>query len=298
MRWDNSALEYLTSAGWDAAGPFAAVQSRDQHDLQVLGIDPGSGATVQLSAQHDDAWVTLVPGLPARTAAGTLLTSADLGDTRRLLAGGQPVSPPGLQLEAVVAVDGDTVLFTASDEPTQTHLWAYEPSSGVRRLSAEPGVHTGTRRGGCTVLDSGTPDQLGTVLSVRTPPRIGADQVPGAGAGAAAQDGTAVARPARAARGVVPAVVASAGRSAAAGADGSVRRPGRPQGHRRARVVDIHVAVVRRAGLRGPRRGRPRHAGPGPGLGAGHLPGHRRTGTRRPGAKGSNWPPRCAASST
>ena len=29
-------------------------------------------------------------------------------------------------------------------------------------------MHTGTRRGGCTVLDSGTPDQLGTVLSVRT----------------------------------------------------------------------------------------------------------------------------------
>ena len=151
VRWDNSALEYLTSAGWDASGPFAAVQSRDQHDLQVLGIDPESGATVQLAAQHDDAWVTLVPGLPARTAAGALLTSADLDDTRRLLADGEPVSPPGLQLEAVVAVDGDTVLFTASDEPTQTHLWAYEPLSGVRRLSGEPGVHTGTRRGGCTV---------------------------------------------------------------------------------------------------------------------------------------------------
>ena len=166
--WDTSAMEYLTSAGWDAAGPYAAVQSRDQHELQVLGIDPETGATSVLAGQHDDAWVTLVPGLPARTAAGTLLTSADLDDTRRLLVGGQPVSPPGLQLEAVVAVDGDTVLFTASDEPTQTHLWEYQPATGLRRLSSEPGVHTGTRRGGCTIVDSGSPGRLGTVLSVRT----------------------------------------------------------------------------------------------------------------------------------
>ena len=166
--WENSAMEYLTSAGWDAGGPYAAVQSRDQRELQVLGIDPETGATSTLAEQHDDAWVTLVPGLPARTAAGSLLTSADLDDTRRLLVGGQPVSPPGLQLGAVVAVDGDTVLFTASDEPTQTHLWAYEPEAGLRRLSSEPGVHTGTQRGGCTIVDSGRPDRLGTVLSVRT----------------------------------------------------------------------------------------------------------------------------------
>lgn len=155
--WDSAALEYLTAAGWDEAGPFAAVQRRDQRELQVLGIDAGTGATRVLAAQHDDAWVELVPGLPARTSSGVLLTSADTSGTRRLMAGGQPVTPPGLQLGEVLAVDGETMLLTASDEPTQTHVWAYDPAAGPRRLSPEPGVHHGTGRAGTVVLVSHAP---------------------------------------------------------------------------------------------------------------------------------------------
>jgi len=164
--WDATAFEYLTWAGWDSFGPYAAVQRRSQRHVQVLGIDPASGATEVLTEQHDDAWVELVPGLPARSAAGVLLTSADADDTRRLLVGGQAVTPCGLQLGAVLAVEGETVLFTASDEPTETHLWAYDPVSGLRRLSGEPGVHSGTRRAGTTVLLSRTLDRPGTLCTV------------------------------------------------------------------------------------------------------------------------------------
>lgn len=98
-----------------------------------------------------------------------LLTSGDLDDTRRLLADGRPVTPPGLQLEAVLAVDGERVLFTASDaEPTQIHLCAYEPGAGVTRLSDVPGVHSGTGRAGITVLVSGSTDWPGTRVTVRS----------------------------------------------------------------------------------------------------------------------------------
>jgi dipeptidyl-peptidase-4 len=165
--WDSAAFEYLTAAGWDESGPFAAVQRRDQRDVQVLGIDASTGATRVLAGQHDDAWVQLVPGLPARTSSGVLLTSADTSDTRRLVVGGQPVTPPGLQLGEVLAVDGETVLFTASDEPTQTHVWAYDPVAGLRRLSAEPGVHHGTGRAGTVVLVSHTPGRAGPRTTVR-----------------------------------------------------------------------------------------------------------------------------------
>ncbi len=165
--WDTKAFEYLTGAGWDGFGPYAAVQSRDQRHVHVLGIDAATGATEVLAEQQDDAWVELVPGLPARTAAGVLLTSADQDDTRRLLAAGRPVTPPGLQLDAVLAVDGETVLFAASEEPTEMHLWAYDPASGLRRLSEEPGVHSGTRRAGTTVLVSHTLDRPGTRTTIR-----------------------------------------------------------------------------------------------------------------------------------
>ncbi|MET9342654.1 prolyl oligopeptidase family serine peptidase [Nonomuraea sp. NPDC003804] len=156
VRWDSQAFEYLTAAGWDAFGPYAAVQSRDQRHVQVLGVDAATGAVEVLAEQRDAAWVTLVGGLPARTASGTLLTCADLGDTRTLLREGHPVTPDGLQLHEVLAVDGETVLFTASDEPTETHLWAHDPDHGLRRISEESGVHGGATRGGATVLVSHT----------------------------------------------------------------------------------------------------------------------------------------------
>jgi len=166
--WDPAAFEYLTAAGWDAHGPIAAVQSRDQRTAAVLGIDPDSGATSVLAEQRDDAWVRLVPGLPARTASGTLITAADSGDTRRLLAGGRPVTPPGLQVAAVLSVDGDDVLFAASDEPTQRHLWKYHDAHGLRRISDEPGVHDGTCQGGTMVLSSAGPQRLGARHLIRT----------------------------------------------------------------------------------------------------------------------------------
>jgi dipeptidyl-peptidase-4 len=154
VRWDRVAYEYLPTAGWDAHGPLLSVQSRDQRTLRVLAADPGSGATRLLHEQRDPAWVELIPGTPARTASGALVHTADAGDTRHLTVDGEPVTPEGLQLREVLAVDGESVLFTASDEPTEEHLWSYRPRGGLERLSAEPGVHTGQLAGGSLLLAS------------------------------------------------------------------------------------------------------------------------------------------------
>lgn len=168
-RWDRAAFEYLAGAGWDAHGPYAVVQSRDQRTVRFLAVDPATGATTCRAEQRDPCWVQLVPGLPARTASGALVAHADRDGTRHLTMDGVPVTPPGLQLRAVLSVDGtpvappgpqsrgvlgvdgDTVLFTASEDPTETHLWTYRPGSGARRLSTEPGTHTGVRRAGTLV---------------------------------------------------------------------------------------------------------------------------------------------------
>ncbi|MFF7280754.1 prolyl oligopeptidase family serine peptidase [Streptomyces griseorubiginosus] len=151
VSWDRVAHEYVVGAGWDAHGPWALVQSRDQCSVRLLGIDPGDGRTTVLDEQRDERWVHLVPGLPVRTASGALLTPHDTNGTRHLARDGTDVTPEGLQLRAVLAVDGDDVLFTASDEPTETHLWSYSPKSGLRQLSSGPGVHSGARSGGTLV---------------------------------------------------------------------------------------------------------------------------------------------------
>jgi dipeptidyl-peptidase-4 len=86
---------------------------------------------------------------------------------------GVPVTPPGLQLRAVLDVDGDEILFTASDDPTETHLWTYRPADGLSRLTSEPGVHHGTRRAGTlihTARCAGQPGGRTTVVRPHQPP--------------------------------------------------------------------------------------------------------------------------------
>jgi dipeptidyl-peptidase-4 len=142
------------------------VQSRDQRTVRFLVIDPAGGGTTVLNEQRDECWVQLVSGLPARTGSGALVAHSDLGGTRHLTVNGVTVTPPGLQLRAVLGVDGDEVLFTASEEPAETHVWSYRATDGVRRLSVEAGVHSGVRRGGTLVHVAGCTDQPGGRVTV------------------------------------------------------------------------------------------------------------------------------------
>ncbi|TJZ58651.1 S9 family peptidase [Streptomyces piniterrae] len=167
--WDRRTYEYLVAAGWDAHGPLIAVQSRDQRTLRTLAVDPATGATEVLHERTDPAWVQIVPGTPARTASGALVLPEDEGDTRHLTVGGRRVTPEGLQLRAVLGVAGERVLFTASEDPTETHVWRHEPGHGLRRLSGTPGRYTGVARGGTVVLE-GMTERGNEVRVVRAAP--------------------------------------------------------------------------------------------------------------------------------
>ncbi|WP_427888973.1 prolyl oligopeptidase family serine peptidase [Kribbella sp. GL6] len=154
LRWDRAAYEYLAAVTWDAHGPLLAVQSRDQQTLQVLAGDPDTGVTKLLHEQRDPAWVELIYGTPARTASGKLVHPVDDGETRRLTIDGVPVTPDGLQLRGVLDVTGEEVLFEASDEPTESHLWRYDGT--LHRLTDVPGTHTASRAGDTLLVESNT----------------------------------------------------------------------------------------------------------------------------------------------
>ena len=85
----------------------------------------------------------------ARTAPGTW---------GRLVVGGAAVNPDGLHVGSVSGTDGEAVYFTATDErdPTERHLWRYDPGQGLSRCSADPGVHDGEAAGGTVVVLSRT----------------------------------------------------------------------------------------------------------------------------------------------
>lgn len=167
VAWDRPAFEYLATAGWDSHGPLLSVQSRDQRTVLVLAADPVTGVTSLLHEERDPAWVHLMCGAPLRTAAGRLVQTRDQGDSRRLVVDGIPVTPDGLQVREVSGADGESVYFTGSQEPTEEHLYRYDPGQGLSRLSDSPGVHGGSAAGGTVLRFSHT--EAGHAFTVTRP---------------------------------------------------------------------------------------------------------------------------------
>ena len=153
---DRDAFPYLVTVRWqDGHDPLVVVQSRDQRTMRILRVQAGTGQASVLREDTDPHWLEIVPGVPAWTADGRIVWTRDEQDTRRLVLGapGQepgPVTPPGLQVRAVLDTDGDTVLFQASQEPAEAGLWSYGPA-GLRRVGRAGGVEGGTQAGGTTV---------------------------------------------------------------------------------------------------------------------------------------------------
>jgi len=171
VRTDPAAFPYLVTACWqDGHDPLVVVQSRDQRTMRILRVQAGSGQTSVLHEDTDPHWLEIVPGVPAWTADGRIVWTRDEQDTRRLVmaAPGQemvPVTPSGLQVRAVLDVDGDTVLFQASEEPAEAGLWCYGPD-GLRRAGQGGGVEAGTRAGGTTVTWRRSLDTDGVAVRV------------------------------------------------------------------------------------------------------------------------------------
>jgi dipeptidyl-peptidase 4 len=162
LEWDRAAFPYLVAVNWDHEVPLIVVQSRDQRRMRLLSADPDRAATAVLREDTDDRWLDIVVGTPGRTGDGRIVWTTDAGGAKRLLVaspeelasgGAAPVTPADLQVREVLAVDRDTVLFSASAEPTEIGVWTYGPG-GLACLTPASGVHHGWRAGGTTVISS------------------------------------------------------------------------------------------------------------------------------------------------
>jgi dipeptidyl-peptidase-4 len=186
VTWDRKAFPYLVTAQWERAGsgqPLLVVLSRDQTQMHVLEVDVASGATSLIRADTDPHWVDIVAGVPRCTADGRLAWTADAGGAKRLVIGttaehasgrAKLVTPESLNLAEVLAVDGETVLFTATaGDPAAVSVWAAGPG-GLERVSQAEGMHGGTMAGGTVVLASRTLRSVGPIVSVLRPAADGA----------------------------------------------------------------------------------------------------------------------------
>jgi dipeptidyl-peptidase-4 len=155
--WDRASFPYLVNAAW-GEDPLIVVQTRDQKTMRVVNAATGQ----VLREDTDPDWTDVVDGVPAQLPGGDIVWTGISEDTRGLvvapaagLAAAAPLTPPGLQVRAVLGTDGGDVLFAASAEPGEVGIWRYGPG-GLRAVATDPGVHGATAAGGTTLLVSRT----------------------------------------------------------------------------------------------------------------------------------------------
>jgi len=157
--------EYLVAAAWDAHALSVVTLSRDQKSKRLFEVDPATGRGTLVREDTDPAWVDVTGGVPAHLDDGSLVWIAPADGGHRLFVGDRAVTPPTLQVRAVLDVDHDSVLFSASGDPTEIQLWTWDGHS-LLPVSTRSGVFSGRMSGGVGVLTEQSLDAEGVATTV------------------------------------------------------------------------------------------------------------------------------------
>lgn len=180
LDWDTETYPYVSDVEWPAVpGDTGAaseilltVQDRLQRRVLLLGADPATGRTRELSRTEHPQWVDpMLPGTPARLADGRMLTSADTpgGAARALALDGVLLTGDGLQVRRVAGAHGNRLLIEAGRrDPSEQQVLLLDPDTGaLTPLADGPGVHSVQAAAGALLLTSADADGIRRVL--RTP---------------------------------------------------------------------------------------------------------------------------------
>ncbi|MEU9715416.1 prolyl oligopeptidase family serine peptidase [Streptomyces sp. NPDC047976] len=174
LDWDAATYPYVSDAGWESPTEILlTVQDRLQRNVLLLGADPATGRTTELSRTTHPQWVDpLVPGTPARLPDGRMLTAADTpgGAARGLALDGKPLTGEGIQVRAVAGLHEGRLLVEAGLRgPAEQQVLLLDPDSGeLTPLADAPGVHAVSASASGTLLLTSA-DADGIRRTVRTP---------------------------------------------------------------------------------------------------------------------------------
>ncbi|MFC6983181.1 S9 family peptidase [Streptomyces cirratus] len=171
LGWDAGTYPYVSDAAWESAGEILlTVQDRLQQTVLLLGADPVTGVTRELSRTTHPQWVDPLPGTPARLPDGRMLTAADTpgGTARALALDGKLLTGDGIQVRRVAGLHEGRLLVEAGQrDPAEQQVLLLDPETGERTALADgPGVHTVLASSGALLLTSADAD--GIRRSVRT----------------------------------------------------------------------------------------------------------------------------------
>ena len=159
VAWDHDAFPYLARVSAPEAGaPLVTLLSRDQRRQSILEVDPTTGATRVLRERTDPEWVELMPGVPTRTPDGALVEIvADRdADAYRLVVDGAALTPPDLQVQAVMDAGDADVLVLAATNPVTPGLHRVAYDGTVTQAFALDDAMVQGRRSGEVVITSTT----------------------------------------------------------------------------------------------------------------------------------------------
>lgn len=151
IKWVREEFPYLVAVRWRKIEPTIVVQDRSQRSVIVLTVNQKTGQTLQIYEKHDKLWVELIRGVPAWSDGGEIIDAPD-AETRRLRLGGKIVSRSSLEVRKFVGqLSSRGLVFLASEDPKETHVWICYPDKTHTKLSKRPGVFD-AEVGGNTVV--------------------------------------------------------------------------------------------------------------------------------------------------
>ncbi len=180
--WDHDAFPYLARVAVSDTGlarrvgqaapvglPLVTLLSRDQRRQSILEVDPATGSVRVIRERMDPEWVELMPGVPSRTPEGALveIVADREADTYRLVVDDVALTPPGLQVEAVIDAGASDVLVVAATQPSTPglHRVAYDGTVSIAH-ALDDGMIQGRRSGDVTLTSTTRWDSTATVVEV------------------------------------------------------------------------------------------------------------------------------------
>lgn len=158
IEWDRADLPYLATVSTASGGdPLISLLSRDQRRQVVMSIDPHTGTSAIVGERTDPEWIDVMSGVPTRMPGGAIVEIvADRDcDTNRLMVDGVALTPPGLQVEAVLDAGADDILVIAGRDPVRSSVCSVGLDGSVTEILS--GGTVGARRSGpllCTAATS------------------------------------------------------------------------------------------------------------------------------------------------
>ena len=164
----NGSWEYLNSVSWGTSGFIAQTQTRDQRHVDVHLIDVSTGTSAVIFTDEDDAWVELVPGVPALLSDGRLVVCADRNGVRRLVVDERSVTPDHIQVRSVISVS-DIIVFSANETstPWQQDVYSFDTHSGsLSQITNSHGMVSASGTSNVLVTRTSTMDTTGPTFTV------------------------------------------------------------------------------------------------------------------------------------